>query len=134
MLPDETNRLQELSKLMGFFATGGVRHPSTRMTDSAEALAIWVPPGVPEMTPEAEAAFGPLLEEVFGPRADEVHALFDLFDLFDDRGLPVERAPLPDDHRDRQPSCCPPQERANAVRAPGHASRYCAARPRRRKC
>jgi GNAT superfamily N-acetyltransferase len=76
MSPDEARRAERLSMLMRFFATGGVRHPWTRMTDGAEAVAVWMP----EMTPEAEAAFGPLLEQVFGPRAEEVHALFDLFD------------------------------------------------------
>jgi GNAT superfamily N-acetyltransferase len=80
MFPTEGSRAPGLSKLMGFFAGGGVRHPSTRMTDRAEAVAIWVPPGIPEMTPEAEAAFGPILEEALGARADEVHALFDLLE------------------------------------------------------
>jgi hypothetical protein len=33
MFPVEARRAPGLSKLMGFFAAGGVRHPSTRMTE-----------------------------------------------------------------------------------------------------
>jgi GNAT superfamily N-acetyltransferase len=80
MFPDEGNRAQGLSKLMGFFATCGVARGGTQMTAEGEAVAVWFAPGVPEMTPADEAAFGPLLDEVFGPRAADVHALFDLFD------------------------------------------------------
>jgi GNAT superfamily N-acetyltransferase len=100
MFPDEVSRTQGLSKLMRFFTTGGVRHPWTRMMDNAEAVAVWVPPGVPEMTPEAEAGFAPLLEEVFGPRADEVHALFDLFDEHSPEDEPHYYLSLWATHRD----------------------------------
>jgi len=50
------------------------------MTDNAETVAVWLPPGEPEMTPDAEAVFGSLLIELLGTRADEVQALFERFD------------------------------------------------------
>src|ERR1039458_742104 len=77
--PDEASRAQRLYELMRFWALAGVRYPWVRMTDHTEAVAIWLPPGEPEMTPEEKTAFGPLLTAVLGPRADEVHALFDCF-------------------------------------------------------
>jgi hypothetical protein len=69
----------EVAAAMRFWALAGVRYPWVRMTDHNEAVAVWLPPGEPEMTAEEEATFGPLLTAVLGPRADEVHALFDCF-------------------------------------------------------
>jgi GNAT superfamily N-acetyltransferase len=77
--PEEASRSERLYELMRFWALAGVRHPWVRMTDYTEAVAVWLPPGEPEMTAEEEAAFGPLLTAVLGPRADEVHALVDCF-------------------------------------------------------
>jgi RimJ/RimL family protein N-acetyltransferase len=50
------------------------------MTENAEAVAVWLPPGEPEMTPNEETAFGQLLISLIGARAQEVQALFDRFD------------------------------------------------------
>jgi GNAT superfamily N-acetyltransferase len=77
--PEQASRAQRLYELMRFWALAGVRYPCVRMTDHTEAVAVWLPPGEPEMTAEEETAFGPLLTAVLGPRADEVHALFDCF-------------------------------------------------------
>ena len=78
--PDEASRAQRLFELMRFFTLAGVRHPWLRMTDGGEAVALWLPPGVPEFTPEEEIAFGLLLESLFGERAGELAALFEQFD------------------------------------------------------
>jgi len=78
--PDERTRAERLYELMRFWAIAGIRHPWVRMTDNAEATAIWLPPGEPEMSVEEEAVFAPLLAALLGPRADEVHALLDRFD------------------------------------------------------
>ena len=79
-LPEEESRAQRLFELMRFFVLAGVRHPWVRMTDGAEAVAVWLPPRVPEFTPGELAAFGPLLHSLFGERADDVSALFEQFD------------------------------------------------------
>jgi len=50
------------------------------MTDSAEAVAVWVPPDKPEMTDEEKSRFGCLIGEHLGQRADELNAVFDEFD------------------------------------------------------
>ena len=78
--PQEKNRAQRLFEFMRFFTLAGVRHPWVRMTEGAEAVAVWLPPGTPEFTPEEEAAFAPLLHSLFGERADEASELFEQFD------------------------------------------------------
>lgn len=78
--PEEASRAQRLFEFMRFFVLAGVRHPWVRMTEHAEAVAVWLPPGVPELTPHEEAAFEPFLQFLLGERADEVIALFERFD------------------------------------------------------
>lgn len=78
--PDPTGRRERLYKLMHFWASAAARYPWVRMTDSAEAVAVWVPPGKPEMTDAEEARFGCLIGELLGQRADELNGVFDEFD------------------------------------------------------
>jgi RimJ/RimL family protein N-acetyltransferase len=78
--PDESSRTERLYELMHFWARAAVRHPWVRMTENAEAVAVWLPPGEPEMTSNEETAFGQLLISLTGARAQEVQALFDRFD------------------------------------------------------
>jgi GNAT superfamily N-acetyltransferase len=78
--PEVSDRAERLYQLMHFWATAAVRHPWVRMTDGAEAVAVWLPPGEPEMTSEEETRFASLLGRLLGPRVGEVNGLFDLFD------------------------------------------------------
>ncbi len=78
--PERTSRAQRLYEFMRAFALAGVRYPWVRMTDNAEAVALWLPPGEPEMTSEEERAFEQLLTALLGSRAREVQALFERFD------------------------------------------------------
>src|ERR1700676_291231 len=78
--PDSAIRATQLDGFMRFWVLGGVRYPWVRMTDEAEAVAVWLPPGVSEMTPEQEVEFEAFVLEVLGPRAHEVLTLVELFD------------------------------------------------------
>ena len=78
--PDPASRTERLGGLMRFWAQAGIRHPWVRMTEDAEAAAVWIPPGVPELTTDEEAAFEVLVADLLGPRADELNDLFELFD------------------------------------------------------
>ncbi len=78
--PDERTRARDIESFMRFWAATAVRDPWVRMTDGGEAIAIWHPPGEPELTPEQEEELQPLLDEWFGGRAGELRALFDQFD------------------------------------------------------
>lgn len=77
--PDASKRPERLGRLMRFWAQAGIRHPWVRMTEHAEAAAVWIPPGVPEMTTDEAAAFEVLVAELLGPRAEELNDLFELF-------------------------------------------------------
>ena len=48
--------------------------------DMAEAAAVWIPPGKPEMTNEEKVRFATLIDELVGQRASELNDLFDRFD------------------------------------------------------
>jgi GNAT superfamily N-acetyltransferase len=50
------------------------------MTEGAEAVTVWIPPGKPEMTPEEEARFHGLVSELLEERAGDLHDLFDRFE------------------------------------------------------
>jgi hypothetical protein len=62
--PDPGTRSERLYRLMGFWALAAVRYPWVRMTAGAEAVAVWIPPGKPEMTAEEEARFAALVDEL----------------------------------------------------------------------
>ena len=79
--PDETTRANDLVPFMRFWATCGVRHhPWLRTTAGGEAIAVWTPPGVLAVTPEEELTMNALLDELFGPRARDLHAVFAQFE------------------------------------------------------
>jgi GNAT superfamily N-acetyltransferase len=78
--PDEQSRSRDLLPFMRFWAACSLRHLWVRMTDGAEAVAIWTPPGEVYVTGEEESELSALLDELLGPRAPEIHALFDQFE------------------------------------------------------
>jgi hypothetical protein len=53
---DRKDRAQRLYQLMHFWSLVAVRYPWVRMTENAEVVAVWLPPGEPEMTTEEEVA------------------------------------------------------------------------------
>jgi ribosomal protein S18 acetylase RimI-like enzyme len=78
--PDESSRRERLYELMHSWTSAAVRYPWVRMTDNAEAVAVWIPPSKPEMTTEEEARLSALIGELLGERADELNDLFDRFE------------------------------------------------------
>jgi GNAT superfamily N-acetyltransferase len=78
--PDEPSRAAQMAVFMRFWATTAVRDPWVWMTEDCESVAVWHPPGEPELTPEQEEELWPLIDDLFGERAGELRALFDQFD------------------------------------------------------
>ncbi len=78
--PDPSSRRPGLYALMRFWASVALRRPWLRMTDQAEAVAVWIPPGEPELNAAEEQRFERLVGEVFGPRTGELNKLFASFD------------------------------------------------------
>jgi GNAT superfamily N-acetyltransferase len=77
--PDPAARPEGLYELMGAWTSAAVPHGWVRMTDGAEAAAVWLPPGVPEMTDAEEERFETRMAELMGSRAGELQGVFEAF-------------------------------------------------------
>lgn len=67
--PDEAGRkLERLRAVWGFAARAALGLDWVWVSGDADAAALWVPPGEPEMSPEDERRFGPFVHEACGPR------------------------------------------------------------------
>jgi ribosomal protein S18 acetylase RimI-like enzyme len=51
---ERERKLAALAEVFGFFAAAALGHGWVRVTDGVEAVAVWIPPGSPEMTPADE--------------------------------------------------------------------------------
>jgi GNAT superfamily N-acetyltransferase len=78
--PDADTRPTALFRLLEAWVQAGVRHRWVRMSAQVEAAALWLPPGVPEMTAAEEQAFQELLLDLFGARTEEMLGVMDQFD------------------------------------------------------
>jgi GNAT superfamily N-acetyltransferase len=78
--PDEATRAERMLPFMAFWASCGVRTPWLRMSEQAETVAVWLPPGEPELTDTEAVALEQLLDELFGARKPEFDDLFAQFD------------------------------------------------------
>jgi GNAT superfamily N-acetyltransferase len=78
--PDEQSRARDLVPFMELMAELGLGELWTDMTAAAEAITVWTPPGASYGTPEQEPLVAAVFAELFGPRAGEIHALFDQFE------------------------------------------------------
>jgi GNAT superfamily N-acetyltransferase len=62
------------------FVEGALRYPWSWLTSGGEAVAIWIPPGGTEMTPEQEQRLEHLATGLLGPAADGYLELLRRFD------------------------------------------------------
>jgi GNAT superfamily N-acetyltransferase len=74
-------KLESLSAVFGFFAGAALDFGWVRVTDGAEAVALWIPPGSPEMTPADEARMPGLIAASCEPEpARRVMEMLDAFE------------------------------------------------------
>jgi hypothetical protein len=99
--PERAGRAERLCRLMRFWAQAAIGSPWVRMTRNAEAAAVWIPPGVDELTTDEETAFRLLVAELFGPRAGELGDLFERFDQQHPRAEPHYYLSLWGRHREQ---------------------------------
>jgi ribosomal protein S18 acetylase RimI-like enzyme len=78
--PDEPQRRRDLLRFMTLMAQLGDDQMWTAMTAQGESVTVWTPPGASYRTPEQEPLIVELFDELFGPRAPEICALFEQFD------------------------------------------------------
>jgi GNAT superfamily N-acetyltransferase len=78
---DRERKLSALAAVFGFCAEAALVHGWVRVTSGVEAVALWIPPGEPEMSPAAAARMPALIEAWCGPEsAPRVAALLEAFD------------------------------------------------------
>jgi ribosomal protein S18 acetylase RimI-like enzyme len=98
--PDIASRQERLRRLMHAWSSAALCHPWAWVSENTAALALWLPPGEPEMTAAQETAFQQLILDLFGRRADELNELFNLFDQHHPREEPHYYLSLWATHRD----------------------------------
>ena len=78
--PDPDQRLEQQRRWWGMFVRGALPYEWTWTTADHGAAALWIPPGLPELSEADEARLEPLLRSMVGPRADDVLTLLERFD------------------------------------------------------
>jgi GNAT superfamily N-acetyltransferase len=78
--PDPAHRIEHYRSWWGLFVQTALPRGSIWMTEDGGAAALWVPPGEPELSEEAEARVEPMLRELLGAHADAVLVLLERFD------------------------------------------------------
>jgi GNAT superfamily N-acetyltransferase len=77
--PDPERRLEQHRAVWGFLLESALDYGWVRVAD-AGAAALWIPPGKPELRPEYELRFEPMVADLLGdgaPRALDSFARFD---------------------------------------------------------
>lgn len=98
--PDAATRPARLSEFLGAYAAGALPHGWVRITPSGEAVAVWVPPGKPEMTAQEERSFEQLVGRIGGARAPEILSLGEAFDRLHPHDRPHYYLSMWATHRD----------------------------------
>lgn len=66
---ERERKLASLAVVFGFFADAALGLGWVRVTDGVEAVALWVPPGAPEMSPADEARLPGVIDAACGPES-----------------------------------------------------------------
>lgn len=66
---ERERKLASLTAVFGFFAAAALDLGWVRVTDGAEAVALWIPPGSPEMSPADEERLPGVIADACGPQA-----------------------------------------------------------------
>ncbi len=86
--PDVEGRLEQLRVVWGLVAKAALGYESAWLTGDCAAVALWIPPGKPELLPEDEARLEGLLAELLGDGAGRVLATFERFEAAHPDGDP----------------------------------------------
>lgn len=78
--PDAERRLSQIRAVWGLVAEAALSYESAWLTGDRAAVALWIPPGKPELLPEDEASLEGLLAELLGDGAGRVLETFERFE------------------------------------------------------
>src|ERR1700722_12535459 len=79
--PDPRHRKAQHEAWFRLLIGSALPHEWVWTTPAHEAVSVWVPPGVPELSESDEAQLEPMLEEMLGARAELVMDVFDRFEV-----------------------------------------------------
>jgi GNAT superfamily N-acetyltransferase len=78
---ERERKLAALAEVFGFFAAAALDLGWVRVTDRVEAVALWIPPGSPEMSPADEERLPRVITAACGPQSSSrVTELLDAFE------------------------------------------------------
>jgi GNAT superfamily N-acetyltransferase len=86
--PDPELRLEQHRAVWSLVAEAAVSYESAWIAGDCAAVALWIPPGRPELRPEDEARLPSLLTELLGDGAARVLDTFERFDAAHPDGDP----------------------------------------------
>jgi GNAT superfamily N-acetyltransferase len=78
--PDAELRMDHHRAWWGLFVQSALPYGWVWMSEDGGAASLWIPPGKPELSAEAEARVPGLLRELLGSHAEDVLTLLDRFD------------------------------------------------------
>ena len=78
--PDSRGRLEQIRSIWRLVAEAAVAYRSAWRVEECAAVALWIPPGRPELRPEDEERLEPLLREMLGEGATRVLDTFERFE------------------------------------------------------
>jgi GNAT superfamily N-acetyltransferase len=81
IFPDPLLRRDQHRVMWRALVGGAIRYPTVWLNATETATAVWVPPGVKEMSQEQEAALAKALTEMMGDDAPRVLAAVEAFEL-----------------------------------------------------
>lgn len=77
---DPERRLEQLRAVWGLVAEAALGYESVWLTGDCASVALWIPPGQPELGPDDEERLDALLDELLGGAAGRVRETFARFD------------------------------------------------------
>jgi GNAT superfamily N-acetyltransferase len=78
---ERERKLAALAEVFGFFAAAALDLGWVRVTDGVEAVALWIPPGAPEMSPADEERMPNVVAAACGP--ESTRRVLELLEAFE---------------------------------------------------
>jgi ribosomal protein S18 acetylase RimI-like enzyme len=78
---ERERKMAALAEVFGFCAAAALALGWVRVTEGVEAVALWIPPGAPEMSPAEEARLPGVVAAACGP--ESAKPVLDLFGAFE---------------------------------------------------
>ncbi len=88
LFPDASIRREQHARVWRVLVEGAMRYPTVWLSANDTATALWIPPGAHDLSPDQEAAFAPMIEELLGADAAPVMHAFETLENAHPQGVP----------------------------------------------